>query len=228
MFEDIADRMRFMKLLKDESDDYLCEIIAYCLMSNHYHLIVRKRLEVLNRAIGTLQSRYTRYFNARHIRYGHLFQGRFGSKAIHSDEHLLTVVRYIHLNPVEEGLSITCDYPWSSYREYLDKPTLVSPDLVLGILGGKEEFRAFHEHPVEEMTRYSASGLRQMPIALNLEDAEAIARIKASLGNDIFDRIRHSNKRTRDELLRCIKQMGFTDTRIARITGLGYSIVRRA
>ena len=231
LFEDNADRLTLLEMLSQELDRYNCELYAFCLMGNHFHLVLHPKTERLHQFMGTFQSRYAKYFNRRHDRQGHLFQGRYGSTAIMSDEHLMTVVRYVHLNPIEEKLSCSCEYRWSSYREYLrDEPDghasrgnrIVNTRFVLSVFGGQQAFRTFHEHGIVEKQRNTSFA------QCSLEDVEAVERIKLALGTDVFKIIASTDKRERNRLLRKMKQLGFSCNRIARLTGLGKSIVRRA
>jgi putative transposase len=124
--------LNLSNLLKDEfwskiedSDSYI-DIISYCLMPNHFHLLIRQNLEGgTSKFLSDIQNSYTRYYNTRHERTGHLFQGQFKSVLIQSDEQLLHVSRYIHLNPYSSGLVKTLEdldnYKWSSFREYEGK-----------------------------------------------------------------------------------------------------------
>lgn len=93
-----------------------------------------------------INSSYALYFNTRHDRVGHLFQGRFKSEPVETDTYFLTVLRYIHQNPVKAGISPACDYPWSSYREYFGKRGVADTSFALEMLGGHNEFRRFHDN----------------------------------------------------------------------------------
>lgn len=97
------------------------DIITYCLMPNHFHLMVRLRSDgEISTSIGQLQNSYTRYFNIRYDRSGYLFQGRFKAVPILTDEQFVHLARYIILNPYAAGLVELAEiYEWSSYREYL-------------------------------------------------------------------------------------------------------------
>ncbi len=97
------------------------EIHAYCLMPNHYHFIVRLTAEIdYSKAMQHFGISYAKSINARYGRSGHLFQGRFGARRVHSTEYLLHLSRYVHLNPVEAGLVKSAqDWEFSSYQDYL-------------------------------------------------------------------------------------------------------------
>jgi putative transposase len=116
LFRDDEDRWRFLGLLRDvtRAADWRC--LAFCLMTTHYHVLVQEREVTLSRSIHLLHSRYVRAFNLRHGRRGHVFGGRYGVATITDNEHLLTVLRYIAVNPVEAGLCVRpADWAWSSY-----------------------------------------------------------------------------------------------------------------
>ncbi len=96
------------------------QLLAYCLMPNHFHLLVQANSDRgISVAISNLLNSYTRSFNTRHQRVGPLFQGAFKSVPVQSDEQLLHVQRYIHLNPYVAGIeTVVGSHPWSSYKEY--------------------------------------------------------------------------------------------------------------
>jgi len=97
------------------------EIFCYCLMPNHFHLLLRQISQVgTSTFISRLANSYTKYFNTKYDRVGPLFQGAFKAVRVETDEQLLHVSRYIHLNPLVNGLIDPLDkYIWSSYRDYI-------------------------------------------------------------------------------------------------------------
>jgi REP element-mobilizing transposase RayT len=97
-------------------------LYAYCLMTNHFHLLLETRLANISRIMHYIKGSYTTYYNIRHRRTGHLFQGRFKSIVVDKDNYFLELTRYIHLNPVRAGaVSDPVAYQWSSYRGYLGR-----------------------------------------------------------------------------------------------------------
>ena len=111
----------FLQLLLEVNRRFQVEIHAYCLMPNHYHLLIKTPLPNLSSAMRHLNSLYTRRFNVSCQRDGPLFRGRFKSILVDSDNYLLRLSRYIHLNPVKAGLVKTPqDFNWSSYPCYLN------------------------------------------------------------------------------------------------------------
>ena len=98
-------------------------LLAFCLMPNHVHLALRRGRFPLSRIMAGLQSSYTQWFNRRHRRSGHLFQGRYKAFLVQEDPYLLALIRYIHLNPVRAGLARKPEsYAWSSDRHYRRPP----------------------------------------------------------------------------------------------------------
>lgn len=123
-----ADRHVYLALLQEQTRHYGVEVWAYCLMTNHIHLIVVPRREgTLSLAIAETHRRYTRHINFREGWRGYLWQGRFGSVAL-DESHLVAAVRYVERNPVTAGLvSDAAAYPWSSARAHVTG----TPDAVL-------------------------------------------------------------------------------------------------
>lgn len=120
-FED-ADYREYLRLLKQQAERWGLQIWAYCLMTNHVHLILVPQSEDgLTRGLAETHRRYTRYINFREGWRGYLWQGRFSSVPL-DETHLVAAMRYVERNPVEAGLvSAAVDYPWSSARAHSNK-----------------------------------------------------------------------------------------------------------
>ena len=125
-------------------DGLLCH--AYCLMENHYHLLVETPRANLDDAMHRLNGSYAMRFNRHHERTGHVFQGRYGTKLITDDAYALTVIRYIAANPVQAGVcSAPEEWPWSSYAATAGlaaEPRFLT-SRVIGFFGDREEYRRF-------------------------------------------------------------------------------------
>ena len=123
-------------------------IIAYCLMPNHFHLLVQPHSDQLSRLMQRLSISYTKAINKRYGRVGPLFQGQFQAARVDRNEYLLHLSRYIHLNPVAAGLvEHPQDWEYSSFREYIGlRPgTLPMPALVLSQFPGPAAYREYVE-----------------------------------------------------------------------------------
>jgi len=119
IFVDDADRVAFLTLLDDACERFDAALLAYCLMGNHYHLVLTTRQANLSQLMRQLNGVYTQRFNRRHDKVGHVFQGRFNAVLVDRDEYLLAVCRYVDLNPVRASIvRVPGDWPWSSYRAH--------------------------------------------------------------------------------------------------------------
>jgi REP element-mobilizing transposase RayT len=123
IFFEPANYIYCLSLIKKYLPGYALTIIAYCLMPNHYHLLLRQDGEIaLSKFIGVLFNAYAQAVNKRQQRSGSLFKGRFHHILIERDEHLIHLCRYIHLNPVRARLvHQPADWPYSNYLEWIDQ-----------------------------------------------------------------------------------------------------------
>lgn len=113
------DKYFFIKCLREAYEKFGIKIHAYCLMPNHYHLILETPLGNMSSMMHFLNTAYTVYFNTKHKRCGHLFQGRYKSILIEAESYGQELSRYIHLNPVRSKIvELPEQYPWSSYEFY--------------------------------------------------------------------------------------------------------------
>ena len=166
IFSSDADRSAFLDLLGRSSDVYEAEILAYVLMDNHFHLLVKTPLGNLQEFMRHFNISYTGWYNRRHRRSGHLYQGRYHSFLIDADNYLKEVSRYIHLNPVKikrlraqdanSQKQTLDDYPWSSYPGYLSpgrrRPFLRTEEILAYFGGdtarGRRGYARYVEHGI--------------------------------------------------------------------------------
>lgn len=129
--------------------DRLVEIVCFCLMPNHFHFLLKQKKEKgISKFLGNLQNSYTRYFNTLNERDGSLFLDQFKAKRIETDEQLVHVSRYIHLNPytgyVVKSLEELESYPWSSFPNYLKGDNdFLDIELVLGMFKDAASYKEF-------------------------------------------------------------------------------------
>jgi len=120
VFKSQKDREKFLDYLASATERYGAVLHAYCLMSNHYHLLLETPEGNLSQVMRHINGAYTTYFNVKRKRAGHLFQGRYKAILVEFDEYAMELTRYIHLNPVRAGMvALPEDYSWSSYRSYI-------------------------------------------------------------------------------------------------------------
>ena len=141
VFKSKRDREKFLEYLESASKRYDAAIHAYCLMDNHYHLLMETPSGNLPQIMRHINGAYTTYFNVKRQRSGHLFQGRYKAILIDIDEYAKELSRYIHLNPVRAKMvEAPEEYGWSSYQFYIGKkesPEWLYRDFILGYFGKK-------------------------------------------------------------------------------------------
>lgn len=186
--EDVAD---FLMLLGELVAQFLVEVHGYCVMGNHYHVLLRTPQVNLDRAMRHLDGVYAQRFHRRHGTDGPLFRGRYLAVLVQADRHLVHVSRYIHLNPVEAGLASRAeDWPHSSLRGYVDPargPRWLRTSAVLGhfgSIGARQRYRQFVAAGIDPGTRdfYGRSRLR--PVLGEDDFREEILRRAAALPPD--------------------------------------------
>jgi putative transposase len=149
IFYDDRDRALFLKTLGEMSERFEIDVFAYVLMDNHYHVLFKTHRANLSKSMQWLGVTYTRRFNLRHCRSGHLFQGRFKSLIVQNDEYLMRLSCYIHRNPLRARIiHRLVDYRWSSYKVYAygDKAhewLITKP--ILSQLTEKDKHKAYRE-----------------------------------------------------------------------------------
>jgi len=134
VFSEEGDYLNYLKKLREYKKKYNISIICYCLMPNHFHLLLRQDSDTpIYKFMHALHTSYSIYFNKKYDKVGRMFQGRFKQKEIEKDEYLSRVTSYIHFNPVKDGLVEDLDnYQWSSYLDFigLRKGTLCDKDII--------------------------------------------------------------------------------------------------
>ncbi|MFH1404880.1 MAG: transposase [Patescibacteria group bacterium] len=157
IYKDDKDRQKFLNWIEDavEMHNLICH--AYCLMGNHYHLLIETPDANLSKAMRDINGNYTQWFNAKHKTVGHLFQGRYKSYLIEKEIYLLEVSRYIVLNPIRAGLvNHPEQWRWSSYKStagYTKTFDWLHTDWVLGYFGkGKTVAQKYYRRFVKDGT----------------------------------------------------------------------------
>jgi len=195
IFKSERDREKFLLYLETATERYQAAIHAYCLMNNHYHLLMETPGGNLSDIMRHINGAYTTYFNFKRDRSGHLMQGRYKAILIEADEYAKELSRYIHLNPVRAGaITRPQDYPWSSYRYYNgDKkgPEWLKMEFILGFFGqgvcaAQKRYREFVE---EKIGQEETSPLKEAVGSTILGSMEFVKAVsKKHLGGKRADR----------------------------------------
>lgn len=157
IFNEDSDYIKKINIISELKQEMEFEIYAYCLMTNHVHLLLKENnMGDISLIMKRLLIKYAGWFNRKYERSGALIANRYKSQPIEQDGYLLSVVRYIHQNPLKANLALTLSgYKWSSYSEYLNKSELTNTQFILAMFDNKESFKKFHEveeNKVEEVS----------------------------------------------------------------------------
>lgn len=150
IFFDADDRLFYLDLMELAIKEYSIEVVAYCLMRNHVHMLARFAGLNMDKAMFLIQGRYAKYFNKRYNRTGHLYERRYDNRIVLTETYLHEAGRYVHNNPVVENIVARPeDYLWSSFREYWNEDyRFVSKDSPLVTCfraGGTFDRQTFHD-----------------------------------------------------------------------------------
>ncbi len=252
IFEDDQDRQRFLTILGEavKRFNWLCH--AYCLMVNHYHLVVETVEGNLSQGMRHINGVYTQDFNRRHNRVGHVFQGRFKSILVERDSYLLELCRYVVLNPVRADMVEQPEqYPWSNYRAtagFGKRPFFLTVEWILAQFGQKrvEAQRAYRRFvlvgkkkpsPWEELKAQCILGSRKFieKIKPALKDKSMLTEIpkrerfvfRPSL-DQLLSEGKWKNKEGRNEaIVSAHLEYGYSLSEIARDLGLHYTTISK-
>ena len=228
IFEDAEDRMKLIEDLAKYKEIGQYRIFAYCLMDNHIHILLQETQEPISMMIQRVSSSYVIWYNRRHERCGHLFQERFKSEVVETDTYFLTVLRYIHQNPIKAKIaSDTSAYQWSSYHEYTQSAQVIDKKYALDMFSDKpdeavERFAKF----LQEMN--SDVCLEIPEIKVNVSDDNLREMVRHQFGVDAI-KICNEKREKQEQILRIMKRVDGANIRqIARITGVSPTRVWKA
>lgn len=227
IFREDEDRYRFVEIMARYKRRGGYRLMAYCLMNNHIHLLLQERDEAVGQVMKRISSGYVYWYNNKYRRCGHLFQERFKSEAVESEAYFLTVLRYIHRNPVKAGLvSDVSGYEWSSYCEYIGGNRIIDAEVALGMLGTTEvEALAY-------FVRYSAAENDDQCLEIEggrkrVGDERLRKIIKRELGMENM-LLSQAGSEAQARIVRKLKQIeGVTIRQIAQVTGISPTSVWR-
>lgn len=184
VFADKPGYQSFLELLKESAEMWNVRIAAYCLMPNHYHLLIQTPDGNLSRFMRHVNGVYTQRFNRSRGCDGHLFRGRYKSILVEEDAYLLQLIRYIHRNPLESGIVETFDgYEWSSHKGYVStakKWDWLFKDFVLSMLttDKRQQRRAYRQFVAKENTDEIAQAFKGKRLPWMLGSAGFIDWVK--------------------------------------------------
>lgn len=219
IFEDEEDSLRFLETLLKYKEQCGYEIYAYCLMGNHVHILLKEGVENLTLVLKRIAGSYVYWYNWKYHRSGHLFQDRFKSEPVEDDAYFLTVIRYIHQNPVKAGICKNIDgYKFSSYNEYINKVNLVDKDFCLSIID-KEQFIEFNNEFNDDVCLDISDNDFRLTDDEALKIIWKICKCKSISDFQKFDKVK------RNLYIEKFYQQGLSIRQISRLTGLSRKVV---
>ena len=221
IFEDEEDYEVFIETLKRYKAISGYKIFAYCLMSNHLHLLIKVENEELGTVFKRIAGSYVYWYNRKYGRTGHLFQDRFKSEAVEDDRYFLTVLRYIHRNPIEVGVCKEIgEYHFSSYNEIVKgKSELVDTDYINGIIDKDGYIRFCDEKSGDECL--------DIGDVSRLTDADAREIIEKVSGCKNAVEFQKISSDKRGGYISELKQNGLSIRQISRLTGVSFAVARK-
>ena len=223
LFDDETDYLRYLQLLNDIKKEYGIKVYAYCLMSNHVHIILKDDNEMISTAMRRLNSRYAMYYNRKNCKVGYVFSDRFKSEAIETKEYLLTCIRYVHQNPVKADIcNKTYNYKFSSIHAYRrDKGNLFGiVDKPLNMIKmNKNEFLKWNETSNDD---------RCMEVAnKKLSDKEVIAELLKLTNVKKMNEFRNLDEPTKMLTILKMIDQGISMMQLSRVTNIYYSKIQK-
>lgn len=220
LFETQKDYKYYISLMKEYAADTGVVINAFCLMENHVHMLVRDEDGELALFMKKMGISYASYYNTKYDRTGHLFQDRYLSESVESESYLFNVFRYILNNPSKAGICSAARYPWNSYGMYGNKKAFVDTAIFETRFGNWERYAAFIREKNDDCC---------MEYTSKKKDENWIRdKIRDILGVESGTAILTYESARRNDAIRKLKDSGLSIRQIARMTGVGRSIVARA
>lgn len=227
IFEDDEDRYRFLETIarfKAKSD---FNIYSYCLMDNHIHLLIKENDDPVSKIIQRISASYVYWYNKKYERSGHLFQERFKSENVESISYFLTVLRYIHQNPMKAGVaSHVLQARWTSIHEYTGTHCFIDIDLALELFS--PNITKASQLFIDYMQESTIDECLDDHVKIRLADTE-VKRYLVKLGIPNSSQLQQMKKDDRDQILAKLKELnGVSHRQLARITGISKSVITRA
>ncbi len=240
IFLDNNDRIKFLETLRRMKEDESYYLYAYCLMTNHVHLLLAENNDSLSRVMKRVGVSYAYYFNHKYERVGHLFQDRFKSEIIDTDAYLRSASRYIHNNPVKAKIVKSAgEYKWSSYNSYINNYSssddLIDKELLLGVFSDDRDNAVKHlieftsQSAEDSFIDYDTPSNVNSGMLTDLEIKEIIGAILEEHRQDVCGIKDCADKAVRKMMLQKMKaRTGASVRQLSRITGISKDIIFRA
>ncbi|KMJ59088.1 transposase [Bacillus sp. LL01] len=236
IFHDVYDRSRFLEILDRCQRKVDFSLYGWCLMGNHVHLLMKEGEESISNTMRRIGVSYAMYYNTKYQTIGHLFQDRFKSENVEDRRYLMTVIRYIHQNPVKAGLvGKPEEWNWSSCAGYYGSKRqhpwkIVDERFILQLFSEEEsKARALFKEFNEERNPYEDECMDPYTPRRKLTDEEARTAIQKVISPMEVPHVKSLPRAQRTRTLLKIKRInGVTQRQAARILGISESLVFKA
>ena len=221
-------KLDFMEMLEEQENEGTIEMAAWCIMDNHVHLVLKAELDQLSLAMKKINVKFAMRYNLNEKMIGHVFQDRFKSQAIETDEYLLQVIRYVHNNPIKARIiEKPGDYKWSSYSQYINNEITSKRrqfKFVLGLFNNSiDEFKAFHMVKDDKEYLEIKEDLKEFG---EEKAQEIISACCAKHGIIEAYQIKENERVMNDLIAELIDKSGMSYRKIARLLEISYNTVR--
>ena len=221
IFEEEEDFIKIMDIIQSLKNEIQFEIYAFCLMSNHVHILLKEQnIGDISVIMKRLLTKYAGWFNRKYSRSGSLIANRYKSQPVEKDEYLLSLVRYIHQNPIRAKIVTEIDkYKWSSYSEYMHGSILTDTEFIL-LMIDKKNFEEYHKQ--EEKELYEVSG------RIGKSEEYIRRRIMKLIDGREPHEIGLLTKPERNKIIRKLRENeGFSIRQIERATGISRGVIAK-
>lgn len=219
IFECETDFNYYLKLLEKYSKECEITIIAYCLMDNHVHLLIKDIHHNTSKFMQKIGISYSYYYNKKYERTGYLFQDRYLNENVENNAYLLTVFRYILNNPLKAHIAASNEYKWNSYYQYSKNDSWVDTSVISNQLGSWDNYVKY----IDESNDDKCMEYFHSPKA----DKWALEQITKCLEGAPANSISTMNKNTRDLHIKKLLSEGLSIRQIERLTGVSRGVIQR-
>ncbi len=224
MFEEKEDYEKYLDILRHYKSTLKFELYAYCLMSNHVHLLIHTQEASINSIFRHINTKYAIWFNMKYNRTGSIQDGRYFSEPVEDYSYFINALKYIHFNPVKAGLEASPGekYPWSSYHEYLRPSSdIIGTDYLYKVIGTPDVFKILH-------------------CLAPSDDCLEVDKVRRRIPDDVAQRIIYDISKCststefqnlsisdRNKYIREIHNKGVSIRQLNRLTGISRGIIER-
>ena len=220
IYEDDQDRKYFVKIMKKYATEDNIKIHAYCLMNNHFHILLYDKDQNVSNYMQHLNMHYSIYYNGKYDHVGHLFQDRYHSENIEDEAYYMTVFRYIIRNAENANICSTAEYKWHSLYNVSTINSFVDIKLAIQLAGGINKLKEYILTPNKDTCM-------EFDITPTYSDESIKEMISNKYNLKSGTEIRQMDKEKRDKIIIELTDIGITQRQLERLTGISRKTLRK-